>query len=112
MSFEELIQEHIKALNENTKAIHAYTKAIGFENRAADISHTKRSACRFCGITFKTMQRYIDNGFININRKNVGTREFLKESDLVTLCESQQLFDGEYGLMKKNPKSMYYEARF
>lgn len=108
MSLEELLQEHIKALNENTRAIVAYTKALNVKERTIDIEHTKDSACRFCGITYKTMQNYIESGVITPIRRKNGKREYFKESDLVSLCNAQKLFAGEYGTMRDNPTSLYY----
>jgi hypothetical protein len=104
MSFEELLHEHIKALNENTKALKAYASAVGAEQRSIDIEHTKQSACRFCGITHKTMQNLIESGAIVPCRRRNGRREFFKESDLVALCETKRLFSGEYGEKRANPK--------
>ena len=97
MSFEELLQEHIKALNENTKALNAYTKALGGVPISIDIEYTKNSACSFCGITYKTMQRYIAEGLVTPSRRKTGKREFFKESDLIALCESKKLYTGDYG---------------
>lgn len=108
MSLEELIQEHIKALNENTRAIIDYTKALNTERKTTDVEHTKNSACRFCGITYKTMQKYMANGLVTPVRRRNGGREYFKETDLVTLCESKKLFAGEYGEQKTNPRSLYY----
>lgn len=110
MSLEELMQEHIKALNENTRAIIAYTKALNVEQKTIEVEHTKDSACRFCGITYKTMQGYLANGMITSVRRKNGRREYFKERDLVALCEAQKLFDGSYGSMKSNPRSTYYES--
>jgi hypothetical protein len=108
MSFEELLHEHIRALNENTKAIVAYTKALQGDAKQVEVEHTKDSACQFCGITYKTMQNYIENGDVVPSRHKTGKREYFKERDLVALCESKKLFLGEYGEQKRNPKSMYY----
>ena len=108
MSFEELLQEHIKALNENTKALVAYTNALNVENKTIEVEHTKDSACRFCGITYKTMQNHIERGDINPCRRKGGKREYFKEKDLVNLCETKQLYSGDYGGLRKNPRSMYY----
>ena len=96
MSFEELLQEHIKALNENTKALKDYTKALG---TGADIGveHTKNSACKFCGISYKTMQIYLESGLITAIRRKNGRREYFKESDLIALCEAKKLYTGDYG---------------
>lgn len=109
MSLEELMVEHIKALNENTRAIVAYTKALTIEQKTTDVEHTKDSACRFCGITYKTLTTYMDNGMITPCRKKTGRREYFKEVDLVALCESKKLFSGTYGELKNNPRSLYYE---
>jgi hypothetical protein len=108
MSFEELLQEHIKALKENTKAIKAYTSALGGEKRMIEVEHTKESACRFCGITHKTMQNHIESGLIVPCRRKNGKREFFKEADLVAMCETRHLYAGEYGAMRTDPKSIYY----
>lgn len=108
MSLEELLQEHIKALNENTKALKAYAKAIGREQKTVEVEHTKDSACRFCGITYKTIQNYIANGLLVPCRRKTGGREYFKESDLVALCETRELYSGDYGSQKQNPKSAYY----
>jgi hypothetical protein len=108
MSFEDLLQEHIKALNENTKALMAYTKALRKEEKIVEVEHTKGSACKFCGITYKTMQTFLENGFITACRKRKGTREYFMEKDLVNLCESKKLFDGDYGNLRNNPRSMYF----
>ena len=97
MSFEELLQEHIKALNENTKALNAYTKALGGVPASIDIEHTKNSACSFCGITYKTLQTYVAEGLVTPSRRRQGKREFFKESDLIMLCESKKLYTGDYG---------------
>lgn len=92
MSFEELLQEHIKALHENTKALNAYTKALqGKGQMPEDIEHTKDSACKFCGVSYKTFQTFIANGEITPCRRNKGTREYFKESDLNALCIAKQL---------------------
>lgn len=108
MSHEDLLQECIKALNENTKALIAYTKALRKEEKNAEVEHTKKSACKFCGITYKTMQTFLENGFITACRKRKGTREYFMEKDLVNLCESKKLFDGDYGNLRNNPRSMYF----
>lgn len=108
MSLEELMLEHIKALNENTRAIVAYTKALTTEQKMVAVEHTARSACQFCGITFKTFKLYMDEGSIIPARRKNGKREYFKENDLVVLCESKKLYAGEYGLMKANPRSLYY----
>lgn len=109
MSFEELLQEHIKALNENTKAIIAYTNALNAEQGSAlEVEHTKFSACKFCGISYKTMQGFLESGVVASCRKSKGRREYFKESALVALCESKRLFSGDYGELKQNPRSMYY----
>ena len=98
MSFEELLQEHIKALHENTKALNAHTNALqGNGHQATDIEYTKRSACGFCGITYKTFQNCIANGDIVPRMRKSGKREFFKESDLIVLCESKRFYSGEYG---------------
>lgn len=107
MSLEDLLQEHIKALNENTKALVAHTKALRSDN-PIDVEHTKDSACKFCGITYKTLQSCIDNGLITPSRKLKGTREYFKENDLAALCEAKRFYGGEYGDMKSNPKSAYF----
>lgn len=97
MSFEDLMQEHIKALRENTKAIIDYTKAINAKQKSIDTEHSKESACRFCGITYKTMQSYIQNGMITPVIRKGGKREWFKESELQALCEAQRLYTGDYG---------------
>lgn len=108
MSFEELLHEHIKALNENTKALIAHTNAIGGEHRSIDVEHTKESACRFCGITHKTMQNHIAEGLITPCIRKNGKREYFKERDLVAMCETRKLYSGDYGKMRANPQSIYY----
>lgn len=108
MSFEELLQEHIKALQENTKALNAYTKALTAEHNAVETEHTKDSACKFCGITYKTLQTYIAEGLVNPSRRKAGRREYFKERDLVTLCDAKKLYDGDYGALRNNPKSAYF----
>ena len=108
MSFEELLQEHIKALNENTKALVAYTNALSIENKSIGVEHTKDSACKFCGVTYKTMQSYVESGVLTPSRRPNGKREYFKESDLVALCDSKKLFAGDYGALRNNPRSLYY----
>lgn len=108
MSFEELMQEHIKALNENTKAIIAYTKALSEEKSTVEVEHTKDSACKFCGISYKTIGNYLADGSLTPCRRKNGRREFFRERDLVALCESKQLYGGGYGNMKSDPRSRYY----
>lgn len=109
MSFEELMQEHIKALRENTNAIIAYTKAVNTEaNNGIEVEHTKDSACRFCGVTYKTLQFFIESGLIIPCRRKNRTREYFKEKDLVNLCETKQLYSGDYGKFKEDPTSRYY----
>ena len=108
MSLEELMQEHIRALNENTRAIIAYTRALNCEHKSVEIEHTKESACKFCGITYKAFQTYIESGLIDPIRRRNGKREYFKENGLVALCESKKLYSGDYGEMKKSPSSMYY----
>lgn len=108
MSFEELLQEHTKALRENTKALIEYTKALNAEQKEIDVEHTKDSACKFCGITYKTMQGYLENGMITPVRRKHGKREYFKEKDLVALCEMKKLYSGDYGGLKDNPRSLYY----
>ena len=97
MSFEELIQEHTKALNENTKALVAYTKALSQGHKTIEVEHTMDSACRFCGITYKSLKNHVESGLLIPLRKPKGKREYFKESDLIALCETKRLFDGEYG---------------
>ena len=108
MSFEELIQEQIKALNENTKALVAYTRALNIEKKNIDVEHTQKSACNFCGVTTKTFQNFIEDGSIIPSRRRTGTREYFKENDLVILCETKKLYGGEYGELRNNPTSLYY----
>lgn len=108
MSFEELLQEHIKALNENTKALREYSKALHSEPAYDEVEHTQTSACKFCGITYKTLHRYIENGLLIPSRRKTGKREYFKEKDLVALCTTKKLFSGDYGAMLSNPRSMYY----
>lgn len=108
MALEEILIEHIKALNENTKALMAYVNASGNGIQTVDVEHTKDSACRFCGVTYKTMQNYLENGIVIPCRRKNGKREYFREADLVALCESKGLYDGEYGAMKNNPRSHYY----
>lgn len=98
MSFEDLLQEHIKALNENTKALQAYTKSLSSDSLQDEIEHTKYSACKFCGITYKTLQNCIDEGTLIPSRRKTGKREYFKERDLVALCERKKLYSGDYGL--------------
>lgn len=109
MSFEELLQEHIKALRENTKALNAYAEAVGGAHRPIDVEHTKESACRFCGVTHKTIQSYIAEGLLIPCRRKKGKREYFKEQELVNLCETRMLYSGDYGAMRKNPQSQYYK---
>ena len=97
MSFEELLHEHIKALNENTKALVAYTNALQGGHHTIEVEHTKNSACKFCGVSYKTFQNFIANGEIIPCRRKKGTREYFKESDLTALCESKKLHAGDYG---------------
>ena len=97
MSFEELLQEHIKALNENTKALRAYTSAVNSDIKRLDVEHTKESACNFCGVGYKTMQTYIENGLIVPRRRKTGKREYFAEKDLIALCDAKKLYNGEYG---------------
>lgn len=108
MSLEQLLQEHIKALNENTKALVAYTKALNGDAKTIEIEHTKVSACEFCGITYKTLQTYVAEGLITPSRRRTGNREYFKEKDLVALCNAKKLYDGDYGEMRSNPKSAYF----
>lgn len=108
MSFEELLQEHIKALNENTKALNAYTKAMTTGSREVDVEHTKDSACKFCGISYKTLQRYLADGLINPSRRKTGNREYFKENDLVALCNTKSLYSGDYGALRNDPRSAYF----
>ena len=108
MALEELLQEHIKALNANTQALVAYTNAMQIDKKQIEVEHTKDSACKFCGITYKTMQRYLESGMIVPTRRANSRREYFKESDLVVLCDSLKLYSGDYGAMVKNPRSMYY----
>lgn len=108
MSFEELLQEHINALRENTKALVAYTKAISNDANNVEVEHTKDSACRFCGISYKTLQTFIENELITPCRRKKGKREYFKEKDLISLCESKKLYTGDYGAMKDNQKSFCY----
>lgn len=107
MSFEELLQEHINALRENTKALVAYTKAMRDEPSEVEVEHTKDSACKFCGVSYKTLQTYIENGLITPCRRKKGIREYFREKDLISLCESKKLYTGEYGAIK-NQKSFCY----
>jgi hypothetical protein len=108
MSFEELLQEHIKALNENTQAIKAYTRALNSDNKNIEVEHTKDSACRFCGITYKTLQTFLECGVLAASRRKAGKREYFKEKDLVALCESKKLYAGDYGHLKSTSGSPYY----
>jgi hypothetical protein len=110
MSLEELMLEHIKALNENTKALRDYTNALNYENKAMDVEHTKISACKFCGVTYKTLDKYVESGLLIASRSKNGKREYYKEKDLVNLCETKQLFTGDYGQLKSNPRSLYFEC--
>ena len=100
--------EHIKALNENTRALVEHTKALNIEQKNVETEHTKVSACSFCGITYKTMQMYIENGMISPVIRKDGKREYFKENDLVALCNAQKLYSGDYGQMRENPRSMYF----
>ena len=100
--------EHIKALNENTRALVAHTKALNIEQKGIDTEHNSVSACKFCGITFKTLKSYVANGMISPLIRKGGKREWYKESDLVALCDAQKLYSGEYGQMRENPASMYF----
>lgn len=100
MSFEQLLQEHIKALRENTKALREYTASLKKEDCSVTIEHSKSSACAFCGITYKTLQSYQESGLITPVRRRGGSREYFRENDLVALCEGMKLYSGEYGLNK------------
>ena len=102
------MQEHIKALNENTKALREYTNALNVENKVIDVEHTKDSACKFCGITYKTLLTHIESGLLIPSRKRDKKREYFKERDLVVLCETKKLYTGDYGQMRSNPRSPYY----
>ena len=102
------MQEHIKALNENTKALVAHTNALNIENKSIAVEHTKNSACKFCGITYKTMQSYLESGLLAVSRRPHGKREYFKESDLVALCDAHKLYAGDYGALRNNPRSLYY----
>jgi hypothetical protein len=108
MSFEEVMQEHIKALQENTKALKEYTKAMQTDTRRVEVEHTKFSACKFCGITYKTFDKYVAGGIITACKRKGGKREHYMEKDLVLLCEAKKLYNGEYGIMRDNPNSQYY----
>ena len=108
MALEEILQEHIKALNENTRAIVAYTNALSKEHKSPEVEHTKDSACKFCGVTYKTFQNFIEDGAISPSRRKHGKREFFRENELVILCESKNLLGGIYGDLKSNPRSPYY----
>ena len=101
------MQEHIKALNENTKAIKAYTKAVLSDMKQVDVEYTKDAACKFCGITYKTLQSFSESGLITPIRRKNGRREYFKESELVSLCESKKLYLGDYGTIKSDPASPY-----
>lgn len=108
MSLEELLQEHIKALNENTKALVAYTNALNAESKSISVEHTKDSACKFCGVAYKTIQSFVESGILTPSRRPKGKREYFKESDLVALCETKKLYAGDYGALRNNPRSLYY----
>lgn len=108
MSFEEVMQEHIKALKENTKALRDYTQLMQGDTRRVEVEHTKQSACKFCGITNKTFDRYVAGGIVTACRRKGGRREYYMEKDLVLLCEAKKLYNGEYGILKDNPNSQYY----
>lgn len=108
MSFEEVMQEHIKALKENTKALRDYTQLMQGDARRVEVEHTKQSACNFCGITNKTFDRYVAGGIVTACRRKGGKREYYMEKDLVLLCEAKKLYNGEYGILKDNPNSQYY----
>ena len=108
MSLEEVMQEHIKALQENTKALINYTKAMQGDTRRVEIEHTKFSACKFCGISYKTFEKYIDAGVITPCRRKGGKRIYFMEKDLVLLCDAKKLFNGDYGKLRNNPNSQYY----
>lgn len=97
MSFEYLFQAYIRALNENTKALVAHTEAMRNNTNAIDVEHTKDSACRFCGITYKTLQTYLENGLLTPCRRKKGKREYFKEGDLIALCNAKGLYSGDYG---------------
>jgi hypothetical protein len=108
MSFEELLQEHIKALNENTKALNAYTKALNNDSREVEVEYTKDSACKFCGISYKTLQAYIADGSLSPSRRKTGTREYFKEKDLIAFCNTKRLYSGDFGSLRNDPRSVYY----
>lgn len=105
MALEDLLLEHIKALNENTRAINEYTKALR-DDTFIEVEHTKDSACKFCGISYKRLQAYLENGDLTAQRRKSGRREYFREKDLIALCESKRLYSGEYG--KNNPKNPHY----
>ena len=102
------MQEHIKALNENTKALVAYTKAINSDAKTIEVEYTKDSACRFCGITYKTLQGYVAEGWLTPSRRRNGKREYFKEKDLVALCNAEKLYDGDYGALRTDSKSSHF----
>lgn len=108
MSFEEVMQEHIKALQENTKVLKEYIKTMQTDTRRVEVEHTKASACKFCGITYKTLETYTAGGLITPCRRKGGKREHYMEKDLVLLCDAKKLYKGEYGLLRDNPNSQYY----
>ena len=108
MALEEILQEHIKALNENTRAIVAYTNALRKEHNSPEIEHTKKSACAFCGVSYKTFQNFIEDGAIIPSRRKCGKKEYFRENELVILCEQKGLFSGTYGDLKVSPRSSYY----
>lgn len=108
MSFEETMQEHIKALQENTKALREYTRMMQTDTRRVEVEHTKASACKFCGISYKTFESYTAGGIITPCRKKGGRRPYFMEKDLVLLCDAKKLYNGEYGKLRNNPNSQYY----
>lgn len=108
MSYEQVMQEHIKALQENTRVLKEYIKAMQTNTRRVEVEHTKASACKFCGITYKTFENYTAGGLITPCRRKGGKREYYMEKDLVLLCDAKKLYKGEYGMLRDNPNSQYY----
>lgn len=108
LSFEEVMQEHIKVLQENTRVLKEYLKLMQTDTRRVEVEHTKASACKFCGITYKTFEGYTSGGLITPCKRKGGRRPYFMEKDLVLLCDAKKLYNGEYGRLRENPNSQYY----
>ena len=58
---------------------------------------------QYCDDLIEAFRRYME---LPVER----IREFFKEKDLVNLCETKKLYSGDYGEMKGNPRSLYYQS--